>query len=139
MAYVERPDKGTLRAFRRELGFTAPVVATAATFPAFVCPRDFPMVDTQVARWAIQHRDRHRYSSVGGPDLQGVESLPTVGVLQESHWPFVESWVEWCRFTAAELGVRTRRVWCARDVEMAVFTAQRCGLSLNPLTPEPAW
>ena len=139
MAYVERPDRGTFRAFRRKLGFAAPVVATAATFPAFVCPRDFPMVDTQVARWAIQNHDRHRYADVGGPDLQGVESLPTVGVLRESHWSFVESWIEWCRFTARELGHRTGRVWRARDVEMAVFTAQRRGLSLNPLSPGARW
>ena len=138
MAYVERPDRGTLRAFRRKLGFTAPVVATAAAFPAFVRPRDFPMVDKQVARWATRNHDRHRYFEVGGPNLQGVASLPAASVLTESHWPFVESWGDWCRFTAGELGHRTGRVWRARAVEMAVFTAQRCGLSLNPLTPEPA-
>ena len=138
MAYVEKPDRVSFRAFRRKLGFTTPVVATAATFPAFIRPQVFPMVDTQIARWAIQNHDRHRYSDVGGPDLQGVESLPRAHVLKESHWPFVESWVEWCRFTAGELCRRTGRVWRARDVEMAVFTAQRCGLSLNPLALESA-
>ena len=73
------------------------------------------------------------YSRVGGPDLECVPALKA-GVLTESHWRFIESWITWCRFTARKLSQRTESPWRARDVEMAVFTAQRRKLSLTPLT-----
>lgn len=43
------------------------------------------------------------------------------------------SWMAWCQTMAAKLSQRTGFFWRARDVEMAVFTAQRYGLELNPL------
>ena len=128
--YVENPNLESFRAFRSKL-FEAPVVATAATFPAFICPERFPMVDKQVTRWALENGSSHRCSGVGGPDLKCVPDL--AGVLLESHWPFVESWIAWCRFTAWKLGQCSGRRWRARDVEMAVFTAKKNGLPLAPL------
>ena len=111
-AYVENPSLESFRAFRRKL-FTTPVVATAATFPAFICPERFPMVDKQVTKWALENGS-------GGD------------VLRESHWPFVESWIAWCQFTAGKLSQCSGCTWRARDVEMAVFTAQRAR-KLDPL------
>ena len=70
---------------------------------------------------------------VGGGDLECVPALKQ-GVLMESHWQFIQSWIAWCRFTARELSQRTGFAWRARDVEMAVFTAQKRELSLTPLT-----
>ena len=132
--YIANPNLDSFRAFRRKL-FTQPVVATAATFPAFICPETFPMVDTQVTRWAVENSNAHRYSWVGGPDLECVPELPPGAVLRESHWTFVESWIAWCRFTAAVLTRRTGRAWRVRDVEMAVFAAQKGhNLTLRPLT-----
>ena len=122
--YIGNPSLASFRAFRCRL-FTQPVVATAATFPAFICPEKFPMVDTQITRWASENGGEHGYSGIGGPDLEGVPNLRPGAVLRESHWPFVESWVAWCQFTAGILTQGTRRVWRARDVEMAVFAAQR--------------
>ena len=132
--YIANPNLDSFRAFRRRL-FTQPVVATAATFPAFICPDTFPMVDTQVTRWASENGNGHRYSGVGGPDLECVPELPPGAVLRESHWAFVESWIGWCQFTAAILTQRTGRAWRARDVETAVFAAQKGhNLTLRPLT-----
>ncbi len=132
--YVANPSLESFRAFRCKL-FTQPVVATAATFPAFICPERFPMVDTQVTRWARQNGSAHRYSGVGGPDLECAPELRPGSVLRESHWRFVESWIAWCQFTAAILTQGTGRTWRARDVEMAVFAAQKGGhLTLKPLT-----
>ena len=124
MAYVEQPGQTTFSAFREKL-FTTGAVATAATFPAFICPEKFPMVDTQIARWVRENGDRHGYPG----DLSQV---PTV-TITERHWSFVDSWMKWCRTMAAELSRRTGLFWRARDVEMAVFTTQRCGLELDPL------
>ena len=131
--YIADPNLDSFRAFRSKL-FTQPVVATAATFPAFVCPEKFPMVDTQITRWAREHGGAHGYAAIGGPDLECVPSLRRGAVLRESHWAFVESWIAWCRFTAAILAQRSERGWRARDVEMAVFSAQRShDLTLRPL------
>ncbi len=131
--YIASPNLESFRAFRCKL-FRQPVVATAATFPAFICPDRFPMVDTQVTRWASENSDAHRYSGVGGPNLECVPELRPGAVLRERHWRFVESWTAWCQFTAGMLSQRTQRAWRARDVEMAVFSAQRSNdLTLRPL------
>ena len=131
--YISNPNFESFTAFRSEL-FTQPVVATAATFPAFICPEKFPMVDTQITRWAGENSVAHGYSVVGGPDLEYVPQLRPGAVLKESHWQFVESWIAWCQFTAALLTQRTGRTWRARDVEMAVFSAQKSrNLALRPL------
>ena len=131
--YIANPNLASFRAFRCKL-FKQPVVATAATFPAFICPDRFPMVDTQITRWASENSGAHRYSGVGGPDLECVPALRPGAVLRERDWRFVESWIAWCQFTAGILSQRTARPWRARDVEMAVFSAQRRhDLTLKPL------
>ena len=131
--YVESPTKKSFAAFREKL-FNGPVVATAATFPAFICPERFPMVDRQIAKWARAHGAAHSYAKSGGPELSGAPDLKT-RVLNENDWPFVESWITWCRYTACLLSQRTEREWRARDVEMAVFTVQRQKIQqLEPLS-----
>ena len=130
--YIEDPSIESFRGFGRLL-FDTPVVATAATIPAFICPEKFPMVDTQVTKWAGNNGHLHTYAAIGGPDLEEVPVLKTGPVLRESHWAFIKSWISWCQFGACILRQRTRYAWRARDVEMAVFTAQRCGMPLNPL------
>ncbi len=133
MDYIEAGSRKSFSTFRSRL-FASPGVATAATFPAFICPERFPMVDTQITRWALENGHLHCYSGIDGPDLERVPALQAGQVLKESHWPFIESWIAWCRFTARELNRRTGCAWRARDVEMAVFTAQRSDLWLTPLT-----
>ena len=130
--YITNPNKEAFSVFRNKL-FRHPVVATAATFPTFIRPELFPMVDRQVTNWARSNGFRHRYAEVGGPNLVSVPALGP-SVLQELHWAFIESWMAWCQFTARILSQRTGWAWRARDVEMAVFTAQRSGLQLEPLS-----
>ncbi len=122
--YIERRDRQTFRTFRGQL-FRTPVVATAATFPAFICPQAFPMVDTRIAAWLREHGRNHGYPG-------DVEQVPE-GIIREGHWSFVESWIEWCRSTAHKLSQCTDFAWRARDVEMAVFSAQRHQLPLRRL------
>ena len=131
MNYIDKSGLPSFRAFKRVLRVQGSGVALAATFPAFLCPDRFPMVDTQVTKWALDNHAKHTYSAIGGPDLVSVPD--SGGVLEESHWPFVESWIAWCRFTASTLSHRTGCVWRARDVEMAVFTAKRCQIQLHSL------
>lgn len=123
-AYIEQPDRATFSALRSKL-FAKPVVSTVATFPAFICPEKFPMVDRQIARWVRENGEQHGYPG-------DIDQVPRAAIT-ESHWPFVASWMAWCQSMAAKLTRRTGFFWRARDVEMAVFTAQRCGLELNPM------
>ena len=108
------------------------MVATAATFPAFICPEKFPMVDVQVAKWA-RTSGRLHVSSNYGCQLLCPPDLTPGQVVKEGHWPFVESWIGWCRSTACELSRRTNFAWARPGRRMAVYTAQRCRLTLNPL------
>ena len=138
MQYVEEPNslsRAAFSAFRKKL-FGTPRVATAAAFAAFLRPDEFPMVDTQITRWAKENGPSHGYSVGRGPDLACIPDLHGEQVM-ESHWPFVESWIKWCRFTARILSRLTECAWRARDVEMAVFTAQRVKEKGDhmPLTP----
>ena len=116
--YVQCPTLGNFQEFRRCIAKTD-VVATAATFPAFLRPDLFPMVDTQTALWAGQNR----WARIAGVSKTGQ------GVLYERHWEYVKSWIQWCYKTAELLGSD----WTPRDVEMAVFTAQRSGRKLPRL------
>ena len=99
-------------------------IAVAATFPAFIDPQRFPMVDRHVATWARENAPQHSYEQHGGPSLLTYEGLGE-SPLTDDDWGFVESWIEWCRFNADRLTERSDRKWRARDVEMAVFTVQR--------------
>lgn len=108
-------------------------VAIAATFPAFMAPERFPMVDTSVAQWATACLSRHNTADPTGPQLVR-PAYPENGstVLTLSDWPFIESWIHWCRHTASKLRSQTDFEWRARDVEMAVFSAWRDGKDLHP-------
>ena len=130
--YIENPSLESFQGFR-DILFKTNAVATAATFPAFLKPEDFPMVDRQVARWARRNGLEHSFESCGGPSLI---TYPRLGEkpLTDRDWGFVQSWIEWCRFAAGRLNDLTERNWRARDVEMAVFTAQRKSMPLEPLT-----
>ena len=129
--FIENPSLQSFQAFR-DILFKTDVIATAATFPAFLKPDDFPMVDRQVARWARENGAVHDYAGCGGPTLV---TRPDLGerVLTDRDWDFVQSWIEWCRFTAQRLTDLTGCHWRARDAEMAVYTAQTKRRTLEPL------
>lgn len=131
--YIEHPNRGTFQTLREEF-FPTEVVATVATFPAFVCPEKFPMIDKHVTNWARANGPTHSYAAVDGPEIVEVPELgPNQTVVMEKNWGYVSSWVEWCQFTANLLTKATGCHWRARDVEMAVFAAQCGHLPLRPL------
>jgi len=124
-AYVSEPSQKRLELVARTLlSEKARVVAIAATFPAFIAPDRFPMVDTRVAKWARACSSRHNLADPMGPQLICPE-YPDNGstVLTLSDWPFIESWIQWCRHTAMKLKHAAGFEWRVRDVEMAVFRA----------------
>lgn len=131
--FTADPSRQRFQAFQ-ELLVASGNIAVCATFPAFIAPDQFPMVDRQIAKWVLENHERHNQSSRGCPVLRPPQSFdPKKGALAIRHYAFMESWTLWCRAKAKELTELTSQQWRPRDVEMAVFTAQRDGLSLPPL------
>jgi hypothetical protein len=51
IAYVEEPTDGRFDRFRSLFRFRTKAIAIVATFPAFVSPDRFPMIDARIAKW----------------------------------------------------------------------------------------
>jgi len=124
-AYILHPSRSSLQALVELLwGKGSRAVAVACVFPAFIAPDQFPMVDTRVAKWVNACLAYQNASDGKGPQLAAPE-YPGNGatVLTLSDWPFIESWIHWCRHTARRLTSCSDLNWRARDVEMAIFRA----------------
>ena len=124
-AFIDNPDvKDNFENLRKLFRFESSVIAIVATFPAFVNPEKFPIVDTRVAKWIDSHLDFHNKNDPLGPQL--VRSYYGKGystVLTMADFDFYLHWIHWTRYMAEKLSKRTSINWRARDVEMAVFTA----------------
>lgn len=128
--FVEKPTKPNLSVLRALLEIKADVLALALTFPAFLNPVRFPMVDTKTAGWVKEH---HSAFSLNRGNALTPFAL-NYSTLHYNDFDNYLNWVHWCRETAQILMSNTDDMeWRARDVEMAVFAAARQGLSLNPL------
>jgi HEPN domain-containing protein len=136
VAFVDRlkklssnPTFDNFGAFRRacaeEHGFATPI-----TFLAFYDPDRFPMIDRYIGDWCADNAERfqlcqtHRFARRKDGLIRG----------SEASWKAYLAWTEFCRRTAKRLAELTRQSWRARDVEMAVWTAQTKSLFLPPLT-----
>lgn len=137
MTYMESRSEDNFNSFRRLFFPNNPVIATVATFPAFLDPVSYPMIDTRIAKWVGQHMDSHNKADPAGPQLIRPRYLdhPNQTVLMMTDYDFMRCWICWCAHTANKLTSRKsiNGGWRARDVEMAVFTAWGNNLHLNPL------
>jgi hypothetical protein len=111
--------------FHQLFGFTSDRIAVVATFPAFMDPYRFAMVDTRVAKWVGEAMGEHNMGDPRGVQLVRPPLLDsTRTTLGMSDFEFMVRWISWCRYNAkklTQLGNGFR--WRARDVEMAVFYA----------------
>ncbi|MBI5293582.1 MAG: hypothetical protein HY872_17030 [Chloroflexi bacterium] len=122
--YTRDLSSNRFNLMRETLGMRTPVVAVPATYPAFLRPDLFPMVDTRVAKWVRYSLMEHNLADPSGPQLV-TSNYPENGqtALTMSDFLFTQSWVKWCKYTAQKLSTFTSVEWRARDVEMAVFNA----------------
>lgn len=129
LSFVDAPDRPKLQQVRKQLGISAQVLPVSLTFPAFVEPKMFPMVDSYVAKWVNSNWERHnsRRENRLMPFAMNSTSL------RDNDFDSYLSWVRWCREIAGLLTNETTLQWRARDVEMAVFTAQLRQLPLEIL------
>lgn len=111
--------------FRKQFKYSTTSIATVATFPAFLYPDNFPMVDTRVAKWVNSQYTIHNAHDRVGPQLvpSAFDNGSTSTVLTMEDFDFYLHWIRWTRYMAKKLTVCTGFAWRARDVEMAVFTA----------------
>lgn len=135
-SFVENPTRQSFEAFRK-LFIGSNSIAVAATFPAFLRPEIFPMVDRRVARWVASHMEDHNVADPIGiqlvrPVTPVLEKKQSVLTIQD--YPFYERWIQWCQSTSLKLTRQTSQNWRARDVEMAVFTAWGKGSRTRKLT-----
>jgi hypothetical protein len=127
--FVKKPTRANVAVMRALLGLKTAVLGTVLTLPAFVDPARYPMIDRRTASWVDSHHGSHSLarSTKLRPFNLGKR------VVGDGHFDRYLDWVQWCRDTAKILGDKVGTPWRARDVEMAVFTPAREGLSLNPL------
>ena len=125
-------------------------LAVTLTFPAFMNPERFPMVDIWVARWVNENIEIINANPNNAVQLLGFEGYQNQVTAQElarqegrrgttprlkddDYFAYV-AWVKWCRMFAnrlTELNGQNDVPCRARDVEMAVFVSQRDNLILN--------
>ena len=136
-AFTESGKFSDFREFRNKVvSPDGTAVIVPATFPAFLDPERFPMVDTHVTNWVRKNGSRHNYKICGGPTLLEAMNLSSQYIPLSEKWEFMVSWIRWCRFTASTLTKLSELNRSARDVEMAIFTVQRNkqnGRTLRPL------
>lgn len=117
--FVKSGDPRSFQALQDMLieGRNLPLVAT---FPAFMQPARFPMVDIRVARWVDRYLNEHQQNvRRGEPPLVRKQSGGNGIAL--SDWEFYDAWVKWTRWAALILTRATGQKWRARDIEMAAF------------------
>ena len=127
--FVENQTIRNLRMIRKLLGLNTNVLAIPLTFPALACPEKIPMIDKQVAKWVNLNGPEHSENTSN--TLTNFNLNYTS--LRENDFVNYLNWIVWCTEISEILTRLTKEKWRARDVEMAVFTAQRNNLFLNPL------
>ena len=123
-AFAISPNKSNLQTLRLFLSIKTDVLAVPLTFVAFFSPAKYPMVDRVVAGWINENLSEHNKSRQAKltPFIsfnKGYTSLRDVDFLNYINW------VNWCNETAHILNEGTAIEWRPRDVEMAVFAAER--------------
>jgi len=127
--FVRTQTRENLKRIRGALGIRTDVLAVPLTLPALASLETIPMIDNQVARWVTHNYIDHNTNRVA--TLAPFEMNYTS--LRDNDFSSYLRWVHWCREVAQVLTNLTAQRWRARDIEMAVFTAQRNGMALNVL------
>jgi hypothetical protein len=112
---------------------TTGAIPVAATFPAFMRPDRFPMVDRWIADWVIKYREAYWNHSAGlvAPSQSYFRGSRTT-LMIPGDWEFYTRWIEWSRAAGEILTELTGFPWRSRDVEMAAFTNTRTNSPMLP-------
>ncbi len=119
--FIESPEKDNLQNIRDMLGLTTPVLAVPLTLVAFANPKKFPMIDNRVASWINENYSDHNANKRN----KLTPFKKNYNVLRDNDFDNYLNWIYWSREVAQILTKKTELNWRARDVEMAIFTAQQ--------------
>ena len=131
----EADKKATFKELRKGLGLKYRI-AVALTFIAFAAPDLYPMIDSKVGDWININCDRipllQPFKSIESDNRSGKRKRRNTTITDLDFGAYL-TWVKWCQEKAGILSNHMPNIkWRARDVEMAVYTAQAQGLLLNP-------
>ncbi len=108
--------------------------ATPITFLAFYRPTEYPMADKHIANWWGLHRDGYGFGSWPPFSQRKDGWIQTYTTAQNRQdWNAYLAWTEFCCQYAVRVAEQCGFNWRARDVEMAIWEAQKKGISLDVL------
>ncbi len=131
--FVATGSRQSFERLQSELFIVSGGIPVTGTFPAFMSPERYPMVDRWIGNWVVDYRKAYDGDAAGlvAPSASFMERRKTT-LTMSGDWNFYVRWVQWCRDAAAVLTKATALEWRARDVEMAAFQNKR---SDSPLLP----
>jgi hypothetical protein len=92
------------------------------------------MVDKHIANWWDDNKAHYGYESSPIFSQRNDGWIQTYTASQtKQNWATYISWTEFCQDYARRITKNCKENWRARDVEMAVWEAQKHNLSLNVL------
>jgi hypothetical protein len=110
-------------------GFAIPV-----TFLSFYKPTDYPMVDKHIAHWWAKNRAKYGYEATPIFSQRYDGWIQTYTTSQKKqNWRAYIAWKTFCNDYAARIAKNCGLHWRARDVEMAVWEAQKNDIPLEVL------
>ncbi|MCW3982536.1 MAG: hypothetical protein NWE96_00910 [Candidatus Bathyarchaeota archaeon] len=104
--------------------------ATPVTFLSFYNPTLFPMVDKIIGKWWNRNKSNYWKTSASS-FLQRSDGW--LG-LNEQNWNTYLEWTNFCRKYSSLLSLKSGMQWRARDVEIAVWEAEKRDFKLDRLT-----
>ncbi|MBM3745517.1 MAG: HEPN domain-containing protein [Acidobacteria bacterium] len=119
------PSFGNFEGFRKACGQKGGF-ATQTCFLAFFDPARFPMADKRIASWWRDYPDRAKRDSPRFCQREDGWIMPC-----EESWRAYLAWTDYCRRQAESLKARCGLGWRPRDVELAVWVAQRKSIRLE--------
>ena len=105
-------------------GFAVPL-----TFLAFYKPIEYPMADKHIANWWAKNKIKFGY----GPFPAFLQGIYGSILSCKQSWDAYVAWKTFCNDYARRISENCGLSWRARDIEMAVWEAQRNYISLEVL------
>lgn len=108
--------------------------ATPITFLAFYKPTKYPMVDKYIANWWKVHKADYGFGDSPNFSQRYDGWIQTYTTSQSKlNWNAYISWRRFCNDYVVRMAKNCRLDWRARDVEIAVWEAQKENIPLNVL------
>ena len=103
--------------------------ATPITFLAFYNPTEYPMADKHIANWWNECKAKYGFGDSRDFSQSNAGTIKSIKL----NWNAYMDWKKFCCDYAERIAENCELNWRARDIEMAVWEAQKNGISLDVL------